>query len=133
MRRTGRPHANEPPVLLVKWYDVTRWLLERVDSFPKNQRFIFGQRIADRALNILEALVEAAYSPRKADLLAGINRDIEVMRWLVRMATDRKVLTPRQYEHCCLSLNECGRMLGGWWKQAATKERSPDAPREKPL
>ena len=34
---------NEPPVLLVKWYDVTKWLLERVDSFPKNQRFIFGQ------------------------------------------------------------------------------------------
>ena len=50
MRRTSRPHGNEPPVLLVKWYDVTKWLLERVDNFPKNQRFIFGQRIADRAL-----------------------------------------------------------------------------------
>ena len=22
---------NEPPVLLVKWYDLTKWLLERVD------------------------------------------------------------------------------------------------------
>ena len=85
MRRAGRPNANQPPVLLVKWYDVTKWLLERVDSFPKNQRFIFGQRIAARALNILEALVVAAYSPRKADLLAGVNRDIEVMRWLVRI------------------------------------------------
>ena len=132
-RRTSGDARNEPPVLLVKWYDVTKWLLERVDSFPKNQRFIFGQRIADRALNILEALVEAAYSQRKADLLAGVNRDIEVMRWLVRMATDRKVLTPRQYEHCCMSLNECGRMVGGWWKQAATKERSADAPREEPV
>jgi hypothetical protein len=79
--------GNEPPILLVKWYDVTKWLLERVDSFPKNQRFIFGQRIADRTLNILEVLVEAAYSPRKADLLARANRDIEVLRWLVRMAS----------------------------------------------
>ena len=41
--------GNEPPILLVKWYDVTKWLLERIDSFPKSQRFIFGQRIADRA------------------------------------------------------------------------------------
>jgi len=90
MRRTGRDTRNEPPILLVKWYDVTKWLLERVDSFPKNQRFIFGQRIADRALNILEVLVEATYSARKADLLAGVNRDIEVLRRLVRMATDRK-------------------------------------------
>jgi len=77
-RPAGR---NEPPVLLVKWYDVTKWLLGRVDSFPKNQRFIFGQRIADRALNVLEVLVEAAYSHRKTDLLARANRDIEVLRW----------------------------------------------------
>lgn len=40
----GKPQArNEPPVLLVKWYDVTKWLLDRVDSFAKNQRFVFGQ------------------------------------------------------------------------------------------
>ena len=129
----SQPYSRqEPPVLLVKWYDVTKWMLERVDSFPKNQRFVFGQRLADRALNILEILVEATYSPRKADLLARANRDIEVLRWLVRMATDRKLLTPRQYEHCCMSLNECGRMVGGWSKQAATKERNAGASREEP-
>jgi hypothetical protein len=133
MTQRRQPGRNEPPILLVKWYDVTKWLLDRVDSFPKNQRFIFGQRLADRALNVLDVLVEAAYSPRKADLLARANRDIEVLRWLIRMATDRKVLTPRQYEHCCMSLNECGRMVGGWWKQAAAKERGADGPREGPL
>ena len=37
-RRISGDTRNEPPVLLVKWYDVTKWLLERVDSFPKNQR-----------------------------------------------------------------------------------------------
>ena len=84
-------------------------------------------------MNILELLVEAAYSHRKADLLARANRDIEVLRWLVRMATDRKLLTPRQYEYCCISLNECGRMVGGWAKHAASKERSGDAPGEAPL
>ncbi len=45
-RRNGQ--VAQPPVVLVKWYDTSKWLLERVDSFPKNQRFIFGQRIADR-------------------------------------------------------------------------------------
>ena len=124
MRQVSKGHRDEPPILLVKWYDVTRWLLERVDSFPKNQRFIFGQRLADRAMDILELLVEAAYSHRKADLLAGANRDIEVLRWLVRMATDRKVLTPRQYEHCCLSLAECGRMVGGCCGRSITGSAS---------
>ncbi|MEI8197875.1 MAG: diversity-generating retroelement protein Avd [Phycisphaerae bacterium] len=133
MRRATNSPRQEPPILLVKWYDVTKWVLERVESFPKNQRFVFGQRLTDRVLGIMELLVEAAYSPRKANLLAKANRDLEVLRWLIRLATDRTLLTPRQYEHCCLSLSECGRMLGGWWKQAATKERSPDAPCETPL
>jgi hypothetical protein len=42
--------SSDPPIVLVKWYDATKWILERVDNFPKNQRFIFGQRLADRAL-----------------------------------------------------------------------------------
>jgi hypothetical protein len=36
--------SSDPPIVLVKWYDATKWILERVDSFPKNQRFIQQQR-----------------------------------------------------------------------------------------
>jgi hypothetical protein len=50
MARRARQQPSEPPVVLVKWYDATKWLLERIDSFPKNQRFIFRQRMADRAM-----------------------------------------------------------------------------------
>lgn len=81
----GRP---EPPVILVKWYDWVKWLLERVDSFPKNQRFVFGQRLSDQGIDVLELLVEAAYSPEQAALLARANRGLEVLRWLVRLAKD---------------------------------------------
>jgi len=45
---TKKPAAS---VLLVRWYDYTKWLLERVDSFPKNQRFIFGTRLVDAVLS----------------------------------------------------------------------------------
>ena len=65
-------------------------MLDRVDSFPKNQRFIFGQRLADHTLEILELLVEATYRPRKAELLATANRKIETLRWLIRLAQDRR-------------------------------------------
>ncbi len=84
MRPATQGKRDEPPILLVKWHDLTRWMLDRVDSFPKNQRFVFGQRLADRVLNILELLVEAAYSSRKADLLVRANRDIEVLRKVFR-------------------------------------------------
>ena len=114
--KPGRPRT-QPPVVLVTWYDTAKWLLERVDSFPKNQRFIFGQRISGDALDILELLVEAAYSRDKVRLLEDANRKLETLRWLLRMATDRKVLTGRQYQYACEHLDETGRMVGGWLRQ----------------
>ena len=41
----------DPPIVLIKWYDFTKWLLDRVDNFPKNQRFMFGQRVTDHAVD----------------------------------------------------------------------------------
>lgn len=76
--------GREPPVLLVKWYDLTRWILEKVDSFPKSQRFVFGTRLADHAIGVLETLVKASYSGTKAALLADANRKVETLRWLAR-------------------------------------------------
>jgi len=38
--------AVRQPVVLMKWYWVVSWMLDRVDHFPKNQRFVFGQRLA---------------------------------------------------------------------------------------
>jgi len=73
---------NESPVLLTKWYDTCKWILAKVDNFPKNKRFIFGTRLADRALGILELLVEATYAPRseKKAALALVNRDLAVLK-----------------------------------------------------
>lgn len=91
----GKGRDGQPPVVLVKWYDTTRWLLERIDSFPKSQRFIFGQRLADHAIEALELLVEASYTSHKRGLPARANRGIEVLRWLVRLAKDRKLFTQK--------------------------------------
>lgn len=69
--------------------------------FPKNQRFILGQRLVDTCLDIQECLIEGAYSRGKSkhDQLARANRKLEVLRWLVRLAHERELLTHRQYAH----------------------------------
>lgn len=79
------------PVLPVKWYEYTKWVMDRVDGFPKNQRFVLGTRLADSVVLVVlvvELLAEAAYAGRgrKKELLAEANRKIEVTRWLVRLA-----------------------------------------------
>lgn len=126
------PRGTHPPVVLVKWYEWTRWALDRVDHFPKNQRFVFGQRLADHAINVLELLVEASYAGDKTELLSVANRRIELLRWIVRLASDRKLLTPKQYEFACFGLNECGRMVGGWLKHVRARGGA-DASGEEPV
>jgi hypothetical protein len=90
---------SEPPVLLSKWYEYTKWVIARVDQFPKNQRFILGQRLVDGVLDIHECLVEGAYSrgTKKRDQLSTANRKIEVLRWLIRLAHERELLSARQF------------------------------------
>ncbi len=62
---------EELPKALATWYDYTKWVLDRVDGFPKNQRFVLGPRLADAVVDVLELLAEAAYARglAKADLL----------------------------------------------------------------
>ena len=50
------PPSSKPelPVVLVKWYDYAKWVLERVESFPKSHRFVLGQRLANQVMDVLE-------------------------------------------------------------------------------
>ena len=115
--------APDLPIALAKWYDYVKWILDRVDGFPKNQRFVLGTRLADAVLEVMELLAEATYArgPAKAQLLAKANRRIESVRWLVRITKDRNLLSAAQFAFSARSVEECGRMVGGWLKQASTK------------
>jgi hypothetical protein len=82
---------SDPSVVLVKWCDFTKWLLGHVDNFPQNQRFVFGQRLADGVLAILVLIADATYSDRKSKILLEVNRRLEVLRWLLRLAFGRRL------------------------------------------
>ena len=67
-------------------------------------------------MGLLETLVKANNAKSKAALMIEANEAIEMTRWVVRMASDRKLLAPKRFEFSALQLNECGRMVGGWLK-----------------
>jgi len=117
------------PVVVRKWYAYAKWVLERVESFPKSQRFILGQRLSNHVMEVLELLVKASYAREsKNELLRAANEGIEMTRWVLRMAHDRKLLAPKQFEFSAVQLNECGRMVGGWLKSRGEGAQSPSPP-----
>jgi hypothetical protein len=104
------------PELLEHWYRTTDWILDKCDRFPKQTRFTMGGRIANLAVDVLEALTEASYSKEKRAILIRVNLQFEKLRLLLRLCFHRKYLSLAQYEFIQLEINTAGRMCGGWLK-----------------
>jgi hypothetical protein len=98
------------------WRDITRWILDRIDDFPKKVRFSLSNRVANLTLDILEQIIEALYKRKKILILRDINLKIEKLRVLLQICFNRNYLSTKQYEYIQEKLFEAGCMIGGWLK-----------------
>jgi len=120
MKRT----EPELPAAVLKCYDFTLWILPKVEKFNRAYRFTIGERLTNQTLDLLNTLVEAAYTRQKEDLLVRANRQVNAIRFLLRLAKDLKLLTIDSYVFASEQLNEVGRMAGGWLKSVASSSNS---------
>lgn len=97
-------------------YQFIMWLVPTLENFPRDQKFILGDRMQKTALDVLEALVEATYTKDRKNLLRKANLGLEKLRFMFRMSHDLKYLDNRRYEHASRVLNEIGRLIGSWIK-----------------
>ena len=97
-------------------YQFLTWLMPTVEKFPRSHKFTIGDRIEIAALDVLEDLIEATYTRDRLQHLRQANLGIEKLRFLLRLATDLKLLDRRRYEYAARALDETGRLIGGWTK-----------------
>lgn len=106
-------------------HELLLWLILQLDTFPRSRRFTLGERMEAGVLEVLERLVEAAYSRQKDQALAHANLRLEVVRHLWRVAHELKVVTTRKYEHGAKLLDDLGRQIGGWRRSRDSSQASP--------
>ena len=94
-------------------------LCQRSKSFPRDQKFLLGDRMQKTALDVLEALIEATYTRERRAHLARANLGLEKLRFFFRLAVEMQYLDKHRYEHAARSLDETGRLIGGWAKADA--------------
>ncbi len=116
------PVSRQTAPVLEKTYQFLLWLVPTVDKFPRAQKFLLGDRIQSSALDVLEGLVEAAYTKSRGPILARVNLGLEKLRFLFRLAKDLRYLDLRRYEFAARALEEIGRMVGGWKKASHVQE-----------
>jgi four helix bundle protein len=108
--------SKQTAPVLEKTYQFVLWLVPMVDKFPRSQKYLVGDRIQTAAMDVLDHLIEAAYSRDKLALLNRANLQLEKLRYLFRLAFDLRIMDMRRYEISARALDEIGRMVGGWRK-----------------
>jgi hypothetical protein len=95
-------------------YQLVLWLIPVLDGLPRRQKFQLGDRLQGTALEVLDTLIEAAYSRDRAALLQRANLGLEKLRFWLRLANDLKLLDFKRYEHAARLIDSLGRQVGGW-------------------
>ncbi len=111
----------KPPVIIEKFYGFLTWLFERTAQYPRAYRYSLGEKIQNTGISFLEYLISAAYQRNKKTILAEANRELEILRFLLRLSKDLRCISARQYEHARRECAEVGNQLGGWIKNAMKK------------
>ena len=103
--------------IFCKTYDFMKWLLLHTIKFPKSQRFVLAKRIEDTFLNFYELLIAAVKSKDKLLILINADIELEKVKVYLRLCTDLKLISIKQYEYATREISEIGKILGAWLKK----------------
>ncbi len=93
-------------------------------TFPKKDRFTLGQKCESLTLEILEILflANSKRDQEKIPHLKEVDLKLKITQTVVRIAHDVDALEDKKYYMLSASLEELGRMLGGWIRSLTTEK-----------
>lgn len=106
-------------VIFARTFDFISWLIPRLESFPRSQRFGVAKRLQDAALDFYETITEAnnCGGADRRRLLDQADYHLDKVRFYLRLAVRWAWLSEGQYQHAAQMVAEIGRLLGGWQKK----------------
>lgn len=116
---------DELPIIRA-WYEFSAWLIPKIGKFPREHRFILGERIEKLIFSVLELLIRARFTKPRSPLLDQVNIELEVLRFQLRMAKDLNCLPIKSWGQSAEKINDVGKQVGGWLKaETRATERVP--------
>src|ERR1700684_1157358 len=88
---------HEELVVITKTYDLILWSCNHVGKFPRNHRFVLGERIERNLYDVLEILIRAKYNKQRHELLEQANLLLEILRFQMRLAKNLQCLKVDSY------------------------------------
>ena len=105
--------------ILIKVQDLLLYTIPILGKLPRDQKFVLGDRIEVKMLELQESLIVAYYDrERRREQLREANLRVETIRALIRLCHALRLITADRYEVFGRKIDEIGRMVGGWEKAA---------------
>ena len=111
---------HEELVVITKTYDLILWSCNHTGRFPRQHRFVLGERRERSLYDLLETLIQAKYSRERTPLLNDANLKLEILRFQVRLAKDLECLQVKSYAFAAKQIDEIGKLVGGWLRSGKT-------------
>ena len=70
----------------------------------------------------METLIQAKYTRNRQRLLEDANLALEILRFPMRLAKDLQCLKVESYGFAAKSIDEIGRLVGGWLRSRGEEE-----------
>jgi hypothetical protein len=105
--------SHEELTVLTKTYDLILWSCHHTGRFPRNHRFVLGERIERNLCDLLETLIRAKYIRQRQELLEKANLLLEILRFQMRLAKDLQCLKVESYGFATNAIDEIGKLVGG--------------------
>ena len=119
MSKGEKPTKEKPTtgqVLAEEIFTLNAWMLQIIDKFPRNHKYLLGDKIQSAGIDLMLAVVDATYTKDRSSLLRAAQMNIEKMRFLFRLANSAGIMSHASYEHAARQLDQIGRGIGGWRK-----------------
>jgi len=106
---------NEAPILK-KTNDLYKEFYQYLKIFPKKDQYMLGKKCEDYIVSFIELILMAVNSHKqeKQEKLLEASIKFDVLKVLLRMARELRMLDNKKYLNLEKRIQEIGRMLGGW-------------------
>jgi hypothetical protein len=117
-------HTLQIPLVLVRAKEAYREWNKGLANLKRIDRYTLGSRIDEVFLSLLELIFRACFVPDKFEKLSLVGQSIgkaDLLKFFFQLGWEQKTIDHKTYGRLILSLDEVGRMLGGWKKSLGEK------------
>lgn len=105
---------------LIHTYELWHGFLPHI---PKDARYTLGAKVDSAFIETVEAVFRASLltKDKKVAFIEEASTKLDLVKFFLQITWEIKALDNRKYALISAELNEIGRMLGGWIRQAISR------------